>query len=35
MINIIKALLKQIIDDIDADNSNINESEQGEVVELL
>ena len=35
MINIIKALLKQIIDDIDADNSNISESEQGEVVELL
>ena len=35
MINIIKALLKQIFDDIDADNSNISESEQGEVVELL
>lgn len=35
MINIIRALLKQITDDIDAGNSNINESEQEEVIKLL
>lgn len=35
MISIIRALLKQITDDIDAGNSNINESEQEEVIKLL
>lgn len=35
MLQTIKILLKQIYDEIDAGNSNINESEQEEVVQLL
>lgn len=35
MLQTIKILLKQIYDEIDAGNSNISESEQEEVVQLL
>ena len=35
MLQTIKILLKQIYDEIDAGNSNISESEQKEVVQLL
>lgn len=35
MLQTIKLLLKQILDDIDAGNSNISESEQQELTELI
>lgn len=35
MLNIIKSLLKQMIDNIDTGNSNISEEEQLQIVELL
>ena len=35
MINVIKTILQQIINDIDSGNSNINEQEQLEIINLL
>ena len=35
MLNVIKSLLSQLINDIDAGNSRISESEQEEVINLL
>ena len=35
LINLIKQALKQLLDDLDSTNSNISESEQEEIIQLL